>query len=112
MMTSITIPRDDEGLQRLQLRLRRQGRFPPVSRPQPYGPIPAKGKSTAGHPTPATQPAASRQRGPERRRGERRRMQIPVILDTRGRHERRAQRRRSDDTGSGVGSEGGWDAYA
>ncbi len=107
-MTSISIPRDDEGLQRLQLQIRRKSAPPPVERPLPCGPV----ASTSGRPAPAARSVPSRQRGTERRRSERRQQRIPVILDTRSRHERRSRPRRLNDASNGAGPTAGWDAYA
>ncbi len=94
-MSSIPPPRDDHSL-------------PPLRRASP--------SATRVTATTPAQPAGDQRarrallsRGPERRRGERRRMQTPVILDTRGRHERRTRQRRA---AADAAAPAGWNAYA
>ncbi len=118
-MTIPPVNRDDEGLQRLRIQRRRQGRIPRLSPLSPYPGITARpktrSKTDSGTRTPARAGAEAqgglrnprlRRRGVERRRGERRQRQIPVLLDTRSRQDRRRRARRRGDSPSG------WDSRA
>ncbi len=119
-MTLLPVNRDDEGLQRLRIQRRRQGRIPRLSPVSPYPGITARSKTrpnTRSGGTPKPAPAGTeeqrsrrsrrlRRRAGERRRGDRRQRQIPVLLDTRGRQDRRRRARRRGDSPSG------WDSRA
>lgn len=85
-MLSLIPPVDDEGLRRHEIARREAGL---VGRPrpvQPYPPADAAGsdRGRGGH-VPKGPPTGC----PERRRGERRRRQFAIVLDTRGRTDRR-----------------------
>lgn len=87
-MTSITFRPDDSGLQALKKETttgpanRELGAVQAIARIQSIGEQP---------PAPPQAPAAAVYTGPERRKGERRKGQQNVILDTRGKRERRRQ---------------------
>lgn len=87
-MTNVTFRPDDSGLQSLK----QENATAPANRaPAPPQAIAGLQSTREEPPTPPQNPTQTAYTGPERRQGERRKDQARVILDTRGKRERRRQ---------------------
>ena len=93
-MQWLTLVSEDNGVQRLKADNRR----PVVARAvDPVSPYPSTHPARIGeHPETPHQRIESRHQGERRKDGDRRRKQVPVILDTRSKHDRRALQNRGD----------------
>lgn len=88
-MTSITPPPDDIGLQRLKLDNAAPGTARAVTSPRPAGGVPESRPAPRQAEAETVTPVERRQG--ERRHGERRQRNLPVVLDTRSRQDRRTR---------------------
>lgn len=98
-MTTLTPPPDDTGLQRLRIENAAPGTARAVAGPRPAGGVPAS-RPAPHRPGAETVRPVERRQG-ERRQGERRQRNVPVLLDTRSRQERRTRfgQRATDTSG-------------
>ncbi|MFQ5642459.1 MAG: hypothetical protein ACE5FQ_02045 [Thiogranum sp.] len=87
-MNWLTLVPEDSAVQRLMA----DNRKPAITRAlDPVSPYPSTHPARIGeHPETAHRRSANRQPGERRQGGDRRRKQVPVILDTRSKHDRRS----------------------
>lgn len=86
---------EDGGIQRLRADNRSPATTPVVD-PVPQSPA-AQPPPLGKHPESNARPRKERRRGERRKGGDRRKKQIPVLLDTRSKHDRRALENRRGD---------------
>ncbi len=110
-MQWLTLVSEDAGVQRLKADNRLPATTPGVDAVSPYPAAhPAR---IEGRPQQAPRAPARDRRRDDRRQGERRRQQLPVVFDTRSRHDRRAlENRRKNAPGSTAPAPTGVDLYA
>ncbi|MCO6413992.1 MAG: hypothetical protein J5I92_14720 [Thiogranum sp.] len=87
-MQWLTLVSEDAGVQRLKADNRSPATTPNVDAVAPYPVVHAA--AGGEHRERAQQAPVDRRRNDDRRQGERRREQVPVILDTRSKHDRRS----------------------
>ena len=98
-MSDINFPRDDEGRTRLQIsnRKKKPGTVQETGRVAPYPTITRARTPTHARAPFREEPRPENRRRQERRQRQRRKEHKSVLLDTRGRHERRTRARRAGD---------------
>lgn len=99
-MTTISAPRDDEGILRLKFFNDATALTDAPHQVQPYPGLRPATREIVRNERRRDTPRRFVRRGPDRRQGERRQHETPVLLDTRGTRDRRRRLRRREDRGA------------